>query len=76
MATAAAADKAQEWWARAKNVVGLEVEEEEPANTSLLDTFSEATTLNKTQVCCTWLAAWHATVIALRRAELRRLQLN
>jgi hypothetical protein len=50
-ATAATAqDKAKEWWARTKTAVGLqEVVEEEPANASLLDQFSEATTLNKTQ---------------------------
>lgn len=49
-AAAAAQDKAQEWWARAKTAVGLEQEvEEEPANASLLDSFNEATTLNKTQ---------------------------
>lgn len=50
-AATAAQDKAQEWWARAKTAVGLEQEvEEEPANASLLDSFNEATTLNKTQV--------------------------
>ena len=51
-ATAATAqDKAKEWWARTKTAVGLQEEvEEEPANASLLDQFSEATTLNKTQV--------------------------
>ncbi len=51
MATTAAADKAKEWWSRAKTAAGLEeLEEEEPANTSLLDSFNDATTLNKTQV--------------------------
>lgn len=53
MATTAATaqEKAKEWWTRTKTAVGLQEEvEEEPANTSLLDQFSEATTLNKTQV--------------------------
>ena len=46
-----AQEKAKEWWTRTKTAVGLQEEvEEEPANTSLLDQFSEATTLNKTQV--------------------------
>lgn len=47
----AAQDKAKEWWARAKTAAGLQEEvEEEPANASLLDSFTEATTMNKTQV--------------------------
>ena len=40
-----------------KSTVGFQEElEEEPANTSLLDQFNEAATLNKTQVgVCLWL---------------------
>ncbi len=51
MNTAAASERAQEWWGRAKTAVGLQEEvEEEPSNASLLDSFNDATTLNKTQV--------------------------
>ena len=46
-----AGDKAKQWWGRAKVATGLaeEIDEEAP-NSSLLSSFNEATTLNKTQV--------------------------
>ena len=51
MAAAVAADKGREWWGKIRNVAGFEeLPEEEPAQASLLNQFSEVTTLNKTQV--------------------------
>lgn len=46
-----AGDRAKQWWGRAKVATGLaeEIDEEAP-NSSLLSSFNEATTLNKTQV--------------------------
>ena len=41
----------REWWARVKSTVGFEeMQEEEPAQTSLLSQINEATSLNRMQV--------------------------
>lgn len=50
-AASQAGETAKQWWGKAKVATGLAepVPEEEAPNSSLLDSFNEATTLNKTQ---------------------------